>query len=170
MNPNVKKALSVAAHTFGAAVIGYLLPLLGEGIPTTGTQLKSMAISAVMVGLTAVVHLFQDKPGSISISVVPPLGVLMLMLMTGCTAAQAKKVETGIPADAQLIGCVIATALASGGNLLAVATACGTDAVTAGQILVQAITSTSAMTAAQAAAEAKIAATPAAKEAMSTKK
>ena len=60
--------------------------------------------------------------------------------LAACTPAQVAKVETGIPADAALIGCVVTTALASGGDVAAVAVACASDAATVAQILLAAAT------------------------------
>ena len=57
-----------------------------------------------------------------------------------CTPAQVAKIETGIPVDAALIGCVISTALSTGGNVLAVASACGGTAEQVVAILFQAAT------------------------------
>ena len=78
-----------------------------------------------------------------------------------CTPAQVAKIETGIPADAQLITCVVETALSTGGNVAAVATACGADAAAVVEILYAAATLPNGATTAQVHAASALRTTPA---------
>lgn len=62
-----------------------------------------------------------------------------------CTPAQVAKIETGIPDDAVLLGCVVGAAL-GGLSVPAIATRCATDAVQVVEILWQAGTAKGAAT------------------------
>src|ERR1700690_55743 len=91
------------------------------------------------------------------------LSLLCFTMAAGasCTPAQVAKVETGIPVDAALIGCVISTALSTGGNVLAVAAACGGTAEQVVAILFQAATLPSGARSAMVTSASAIRTTPA---------
>jgi hypothetical protein len=67
-------------------------------------------------------------------------GAAICFALAACSPAQVAKIETGIPADAALVSCIVSTALASGGDVAAVAVACGADAVQVAEILFSAAT------------------------------
>jgi hypothetical protein len=94
---------------------------------------------------------------------------LFVLLMTACTPAQLRVVESGVPSDAALVGCVVLAAL-DGESLAAVAQACETDALTAGGILIRAVTSKGAVSVAQGKKMDRLAGTPASVEALSLAK
>jgi membrane-associated protease RseP (regulator of RpoE activity) len=76
-------------------------------------------------------------------TVVVALGVVAggwAAMGTACTPAQGKILVTGVPADIALVTCVVETALTTGGDVLAVAGACGSDAAEVAKILYAAAT------------------------------
>ena len=62
MNPNTKKLISVALTTFLGAVVGYLVPLISGGAVPPEAQWNGLAFSALVAGVSAVIHLFQAPP------------------------------------------------------------------------------------------------------------
>ena len=180
MNPTVKGWLSVIMTTFAGAFVGALSPALTGGVPAA-SQWKPILITALVAGVAAVVHLYQPSPAPSS-SIAKSRGFISIRTLTvvtflgcagftcgifpeaGCTAAQVKTIESGIPADLALVGCVLDAAL-GGATLAVVATTCGEDAVTAGTILVTAATESPDAGAGSSAFAAKIEASPACQEA-----
>lgn len=71
MNPNTKKLISVALTTFLGAVVGYLVPLISGGAVPPEAQWNGLAFSALVAGVSAVIHLFQAPP---SFPPAPPQG------------------------------------------------------------------------------------------------
>lgn len=61
-------------------------------------------------------------------------------MIAACSPAQVKKIETGIPDDAALVGCVITEALGTDMNVAAIALACGAKAEQVAELLYQAST------------------------------
>jgi hypothetical protein len=59
--PKLPQAVSVALATGIGAAVGYVTPLLSNGVPD-GAQLKSLLVAASLVFVSAVVHLYQPKP------------------------------------------------------------------------------------------------------------
>lgn len=59
--PKLPQAVSVALTTGVGAAVGYVTPLLSNGVPQ-GAQLKSLLVGAGLAFLSAVVHLYQPKP------------------------------------------------------------------------------------------------------------
>lgn len=67
ISPAVKAYVSLAITTFIGAVIGYLAPMLSDGVPPE-SKLKSMVIGAVVVGITATWHRFAPSPVALPIA------------------------------------------------------------------------------------------------------
>jgi len=65
---------------------------------------------------------------------------LFLAAQTGCTKAQGLKLESGLPLDAQLVACVLETALTTGLDVAAVAGKCGGEAIQVAEILYEVAT------------------------------
>jgi hypothetical protein len=70
MNPTLKKWLSVAATTAAGAAIGYVSHALGEGIPSDGNAWRTLLTGAGIAAASALLHLFQSPPGTISLPIV----------------------------------------------------------------------------------------------------
>ena len=190
-----KQSLSVFVFAVLAGFVDYLKPLAAGGVLPPQAQWGSILIAALVAAVIGAVHVVMTPPGKIAIDAspstvaaksakgwippVPPssggfvrLDALFAVLaaigitVLACSPKQGQILASGIPADATLIGCVIATALGTGGNLAAVAAACATDAETAGAILVQAVETKGLETKAQAEAKDLLSSRPATKEAL----
>jgi hypothetical protein len=63
MNPNLRKALSVAATTIVGAVAVYLSKALGDGVlPSDGAQWRTLATGAAVAAVASLIHLYQAPP------------------------------------------------------------------------------------------------------------